>query len=554
MITLYMYTLSPFTRARLERLPKQPVVWEGDRRPISEGMLDTFGYDSSAQDGDHDASDCILWVDGTEGVVRAVTIVPADTGPEAVVRTFLQAMEHPQGSMPPARPHKIVVRDREIHFFLRGALQGLDVIVDYAETLPIINDIFESLQQSDDPVESSLPETWVAALNEQAHHMWENAPWNNLGDDQILSIELNHWDLDTLYVSVLGMAGLEYGLLIYRSLESLTQFREMAMLDTLSTQQMQQAFLSQDCLFLNFDLIQEDEASQLLPLPWLRSAPSEVVPEFGSLHPLEGLRTALELEEAAALQICLEGLNQFFQQHEGRLDGAEFPEIMSQFSIENPIDHSPLTVTVQTRPDIAAQLAALEEQDEGGSSASPLDFPRFRDDYVPEGSMVLLTRLPEGMPALLQASPLYYAIAEAPAPLEVFPIIAIQTSRPKAQKLVAQLQAAKGIQSVCFSPGLDPITGDALQLGLLQTGDGDFHLFIEFLREDPQDRQMLDQWYQWCELSGNLCGVMIASGITGAAKGKPGLRETVAFFETSLKTPEELNLPPLQMNYALDWE
>jgi hypothetical protein len=58
-----MYTLSPFTCARLQRLPKQPVVWEGDRRPISEGMLDAFGYEGSLPDSDEEASDCILWVD-----------------------------------------------------------------------------------------------------------------------------------------------------------------------------------------------------------------------------------------------------------------------------------------------------------------------------------------------------------------------------------------------------------------------------------------------------------------------------------------------------------
>ncbi|MEM7649646.1 MAG: hypothetical protein AAF283_10715 [Cyanobacteria bacterium P01_A01_bin.70] len=202
-----MYSLSPFTCARLQRLPKQPVIWEGDRRPIAEGMLDAFGYDSSLADADEEeASDCIIWVDGTEGVLRAVTIIPADTGHEAVVRTLLQAMEHPQGAIPPARPHKLVVCDREIHFFLRGALQDLDLTVDHAETLPIIDEIFESLQQPEASAESSLPPDWENVLNEQAHQLWDNAPWNYLGDDQILQIELNQWHLGTLYVSVLGMA------------------------------------------------------------------------------------------------------------------------------------------------------------------------------------------------------------------------------------------------------------------------------------------------------------------------------------------------------------
>jgi len=170
-----MYSLSPFTCSRLQRLPKQPVVWEGDRRPISEGMLDAFGYDSSLPDGEEEASDCILWVDGTEGVLRAVTIIPADTGHEAVVRTLLQAMEHPQGAIPPARPQKLLVCDREIHFFLRGALQDLDVVVDYTDSLPIIDEIFESLQQPEESADSPLPPDWKNALNQQAQKIWDNS-------------------------------------------------------------------------------------------------------------------------------------------------------------------------------------------------------------------------------------------------------------------------------------------------------------------------------------------------------------------------------------------
>ncbi|MEM1290695.1 MAG: DNA-binding protein [Cyanobacteria bacterium P01_H01_bin.162] len=553
-MTTPMYTLSPFTCARLQRLPKQPVVWEGDRRPISEGMLDAFGYDSSAPDEEDEASDCILWVDGTEGALRAVTIIPADTGHEAVARTLLHAMEHPQGAIAPARPHKIVVCDREIHFFLRGALQDLDVTVDYAETLPVIDEIFDSLQQQDDSIESELPEAFQQALNHQAHRLWENAPWNNLADDQIIKVELNQWNLGTLYISVLGMAGLEYGLLLYRSLESLTQFRQTATLGTLSTRQMQQAFLSQDCLFLNFELIREADSGPLLPLPWMQSAPSEARPEFGSLHPLEGLRTALELEEAAALRICLEGLNRFLEDHEEVLNSADFPDLSSRYTLTNPLDQKPLAVTLANCPKITAQLAVAESFGSADSQLPSFELPRFRDDYVPEGAMVLLTRLPQSTVQTIRQGKHYQAIAQLPAEADMMPMVAIQTSRPKAQKLASQLRAAKGIEAVCFNPGGDPMTGDTLQLGLLHTGDGDFHLFIEFLANDAHDSKLLDQWRQWCQDSNGVCGVMVASGITGAARGKPGARENVAFFETYCKTPADLDLPPLQMSYALDWE
>ncbi|HEY9887214.1 MAG TPA: hypothetical protein V6D02_02370, partial [Candidatus Obscuribacterales bacterium] len=330
-------------------------------------------------------------------------------------------------------------------------------------------------------------------------------------------------------------------------------FRKTAMLDQLSTRQMQQAFLSQDCLFLNFELIQEDQPAPLLPLPWMQSAPSEVIPEFGSLHPLEGLRTALELEEAAALRVCLESLNRFFEEYETPLSSADFPDLSSCYTLTNPIDHQTLPVTVASCPTITAQLAVAEGINPGDRHTS-FTLPRFRDDYIPEGSMVLLTRLPQAVVQTMRQGQQYHAIAQPPAKADMIPIVAIQTSRPKAQELVAQLQAAQGIQAVCFNPGGDPMTGDTLQLGLLHTGDGDFHLFIEFWADDAHDRRLLEQWHQWCAEANGICGVMIASGITGAARGKPGPREKVAFFETYFKTPEDLNLPPLQMSYALDWE
>lgn len=551
-----MYTLSPLTCTRLKRLPKHPVIWEGDRRSIGADMLEAFGYNPDTAE-DNDACDCILWMDATEGALRAVSIVPTSTGPEAVVRTLLQAMEHPQGAIPPARPQKLLVCDREIQFFLRGALQNLDIAIDHTPALPLIDEIFESLQQQESPHTPQLPEDWMATLQHQARRVWDNAPWNHLGDNQILSVTLNRWELDTLYVSVLGMAGLEYGLLLYRSQESLMQFRETALVQGQSTQQMQQAFLSQDCLFLNFELLQDDDDGPMIPLPWLQSAPSAVEPEFGSLHPLEGLRTALELEEAAALKVSLEALNSFFEDYESTLATAStFPELKQIYSLEDPIAGQSLSVTVQTQPQVTVAIADLELAAEPALPASLAHMPRFRDDYVPEGALILLTCLSSDVVSQLRTHSGYHSNThetdtDTSSPL---PAVVIQTSRPKAQTLVSQLQAAKSVEAVCFNPGRDPMTGEQFHIGLLKTGNGDFHLFSEYCSDDPREHQMVERWQQWQQDYSGRCGVWIVSGVTGKARGKPGVRETVAFFETRSRPPEDLELPPLKMSYALEWE
>ncbi|HEY9847206.1 MAG TPA: hypothetical protein V6D03_13540, partial [Candidatus Caenarcaniphilales bacterium] len=90
---------------------------------------------------------------------RAIEIVAPAAGPEVIVRTLLKAMEFPASSAQPGRPQKIVVRDRETQFFLRGALQQLDIVIAYAPELPLIDEIFRSLQGGINPqAPHSLPQ------------------------------------------------------------------------------------------------------------------------------------------------------------------------------------------------------------------------------------------------------------------------------------------------------------------------------------------------------------------------------------------------------------
>jgi len=70
-----------------------------------------------------------------------------------------------------------------------------------------------------------------------------------LEEHQILSIELNQYDVGTLYASVMGMLGMEYGILLYRSEQSLKRFRA-SVLEEESPEQLEEAFLK-DCLFFD---------------------------------------------------------------------------------------------------------------------------------------------------------------------------------------------------------------------------------------------------------------------------------------------------------------
>ncbi|MFE4106945.1 DUF6930 domain-containing protein [Almyronema epifaneia] len=561
-----MSSLNRFTSRRINRLPKLPGVWEGDRRRLEVGAL-AEEHEMAEASGE---GDCILWVDGTQGVVRSISVVPAETGHEAVVRALLQAIERPQGPAEPGRPQKIVVRDREIHFFLRGALQELDIEIDYVPSLPLIDEIFSGLMQYVQQSTPKLPEAYAERLIDKAHQIWQDAPWHVLNEQQIIALEINRWDIQTLYVSVLGMAGVEYGLLMYRSLESLKQFRQRVLSVQGSSKQLQQAFLEQDCLFVNFELIEDDDEVEMPPSMaqfsalWKGMAPSAVEPEFGSLHPLEGLRSTLAVEEAATTIVALEAFHRFLAKHYRTLEKSLFPAMSGQYRIPNPEENAKpatVTITVRTLPEVATELTQETERAErSGELRLDAGEPILRDDYVPEGAIIILRPLPHAWIDTLTQHPKTYhqPSLEAEEPLSAIaveiPVVLIQTSRPKAQALIHDLKQAGGIRSVCFNQGNDPISDQQYDLGLLQTGDGEFHLFGEFLKGDKTDERRLKAWRQWQKDSQGRCGVVIAAGVTGAARGQPEPKHLMALFEARSRSPEELNLRPLQLQFAVDWE
>jgi hypothetical protein len=542
-----MTALNHSTQRRLKQLPCVPSVWEGDRRRLNRGAQSSMDW-PDANTNSASEGDCILWVDGSQGIVRAMDVVPLETGPEAVVRTLLKAMEYPHNPASPARPQKIVVRDREILFFLRGVLQDMDIALDYVPDLPLIDEIFHSFEDAIGSRPPQLPPAYLESLPHKAMDIWTVAPWSVLADHEILAIEINQWDLTTLYASVMGMLGMEYGILFYRSLDSLRRFRERV-LHNESLEQMEEAFLGQDCLFVTFEGIDEEIDTEEINLGML--PPEQIEPVFGTLHPLEGMRSFLYDEESAALFVALDAIQRLMKQHGKKFLNDAFPAISSRYKIPNPEaeDNATLAVKVSTLPDLAAELMEMA----GATEDDLPTMPMIRDDLVPENAFLSLGVVPWEMLEHLRTGAEYYQPEEFAAAGDGLPVVMIQTSRPKAKALIAAIQTAGGLTAVCFNPGEDPFEGDRYDLGLLQTGDGDLHLFGEFGETDPTHATARKKWDQRCKKTKGYCGLIIAKGMTGATRGNPQLKDMVGLFETKSMSPKDLGLGTLQLTMAVDW-
>jgi hypothetical protein len=547
---LIMTAISPSTQRRLQQLPQLPNVWEGDRRYVAELVVD-------AELEDNERRESIVWVDGVECIVRSMQVVNATMGAEAVVRALIEAMESPQAPARPARPRKIIVRDRQLQFYLRGVLQDLEIVVDYVPELPIVDELFNRLIGMAGTRTPKLPRKYLELLKQTAREVWDLAPWLLLADYEAISIELNRWDIDKFYVSVMGMLGMEYGILLYRSVESLRRFREFALSEDVSLH-MESAFLAQDCIFVTFDAIVPDLAVDLGSL-----TAAQIDPNFGNIHPMEGMRPFLYEEEAIATYVALVALKEFIATFGQQLQADDLPSLEQtvRVSIPEPVlvavqSNTPkvkslaqsVSVSIETLPQLSQELLKMHLAMDLDEDFDPLEL-QIREDLIPNNSFVSLGVMPWDRVETIRQSVTYHQTSEVQALGEGLPIVMIQTTRPKAREIIERIQSAGGLRGICFNPGEDPIAGDRFELGILQLTDGEMQLFGEFYNESETNVAARNKWHQRSQKTQGYCGLLVAHGLTGKASGNPGIRDMVAFLEARSLSHDDLGLGTLQLTH-----
>ncbi|MDB9314492.1 hypothetical protein PN462_15375 [Spirulina sp. CS-785/01] len=550
-----MTSLPANTLRRLNKIPQSTSVWEGDRFSVDEI--------SPEMELEGERGDCIVWVDGSEGMIRSMEVIPPKSGVEALARTLIQAIETPKNPEAlPMRPQKIVVRDREGQFFLRGALQDLNISVEYAPDLPLIDALYQqTLKQLRPP---HLPEKYSQLLLEMSQEVWETAPWTWLGDHQIFSIEVNYGDMDTVYVSLLGMMGGEYGLILYRSLESLQRFRE-AITSRSSIEDLTEAFLAQDCWFLNYQAKDpegwdfDEEEDDLADLP-----DDEIMPQFGSLHPMEGQRLFLDEEEAIAVYLALNAFINFFDTYSETLDLEHFPQLRQKCRVQlpppvpdqNQDQNKSVAIEVATLPQVSQDLLELSKSNPVSSlmEGSPSAF-NIRNDLIPDKSVISLGALSwDVVYQLRDNSKTYTQWFEFPEEGEALPTIFIQSTRPKIKEVIEQLDDEGGIESVLFNPGEDPMTETTYNLGILQTLEDQLYVFAEFAEDNPEHLRVKETWEDLLEQTDGYCGIVFAMGASGASRGNPKMKDMLGFFIVQMIDPEDIGLTPLQLVPQFDFD
>ena len=72
-------------------------------------------------------------------------------------------------------------------------------------------------------------------------------------------------------------------------------------------------------------------------------------------------------------------------------------------------------------------------------------------------------------------------------------------------------------------------------------------LFGEFHNASAVHIEARKKWNQRSKKTKGYCGLLVAQGLTGKARGNPGIRETIAFLETKSLSNDDLGLGTLQL-------
>jgi hypothetical protein len=499
--------LSPATIRRLNRFPQVSNVWEGAKiylpTPISTG------------DNHH----MVIWMDATEGTARSLETT--EGGHEALVRGLLKAIEHPQGPFPQIRPKKVLVNDREAQFYLRGILRDLEITVEYAAELPMVEHLFSRFEEFHQNQTPEILPVYDRLLRSAAEELWDVAPWETLEDYQVLQIAVNCWDTENLYATVLGMMGQEYGVLLYRSIESLRQFRQAACSNT-PLEEMEKVFLAQDCIFCTFEI--DNPILLTTKKPTSNQKFTDV--SYGSIHPFEGMRGALDPEEVLSTYTAIIALKRFFVKNKTKLAAEPLAAMQQKISIALPdtipADPKKVNVVVSTMPEIMKEFQEMSDLDDGLN---------IQDDLIPEHSLIGTGSVSWELLKVLQSIVPNFDV-ELPKKTDGYglPVIMLRTTRTKANKMIQAVLAAGGLQGLAFEMPEDA----PIQFGILALTDGQLQLIGEFAHTQVE---MLAE-----RSPDGRCAFIVAEGATKKSlPGPPRNKDIVAVLETRIMNLDDFS-------------
>jgi len=435
----------PSHTARLAQLPHQAdLVIAGGLRPLAIYIRER---------GETFQPLFALWMDPDRDLIRASALIAPHQAPDGGIGMALDALAQACGgpflspaapaisatsavAFAPALPAKVLVNDAALAESARALLAPYGVPVEYQADLPAFEAAFASLSASlgaDPDARPPEPFAWeidpaaLPPLFKAAAGYWRRAPWQYTPDHPPVIVQLGAHGprpgAETLYASIMGLAGELEGIAFYYAPEALermaergsqvlaaepdpaevddaiTMLRQMgvpvegvppaALRELVRTLMMEQPLdgdqvraIAEDSLLFSYDDAEDVDPTYLewLAAHGLTYPSSRGVPSFFAIAPGGGHRE-LDAREAHALALAIEAINQFFSKHRRLLETGRPPQrpITFQAQVQAngetvPVDLSYTPPPPEARPAFGGLFVPLAD----------LNLPGLFDDMATE--------------------------------------------------------------------------------------------------------------------------------------------------------------------------
>jgi hypothetical protein len=218
-------SLSADQLRRLAVLPRTGERWQGTRRALTSYVLEPYPFRPDLLMVVHKTSDRIL---------SSRVIDPAADDAEALDLVILTMLEPATGV--PRRPRELLLDDEDLAQQLAPVLAPIGTVV-RAGPSRYLDDLVDQMETAAASQQRLPPghldgeridPAEVGRFFSAAARLQQAAPWTLADVDQIISVELDRFGVDQLCVSIIGDAGIDRGIIMFRSLFEYLAFSDAA--------------------------------------------------------------------------------------------------------------------------------------------------------------------------------------------------------------------------------------------------------------------------------------------------------------------------------------
>lgn|GEM_PF-1544102 len=311
---------SDFEISKLKQIPQEQTVWEVVKLPASRIMKNP--------PNDVTQADVIIWGDLNGESIRNMQFVGQEQN-EDVASSLATAIMGINKSISPARPQKVLVRDKRLLFYCRGMLRNLNIECEFAGGRSIFDRIIKELGQELSQFEP-LSDLDFAPLEETSRVLWQMAPWKYICETEVVKIEFqDRPDMKLYAVTVGGGIGVHLGVLFFRDREKIRRLFHTEKSMTVE----EQAANFENCYSVTFDVDPTEKSAGASASPDMDEMPHlsiAVVDNNVDLRPLQ------DKPEFHLVHAALQAYLQFVQKYrEGFEKSGTVPQNVSM-AVECP--------------------------------------------------------------------------------------------------------------------------------------------------------------------------------------------------------------------------